>query len=403
MIQAVEPACRQAECYFLENFQAKEVSDSLAHEFGKIIFWKDYTDGFQLLEKIKPDKLIFQLIDNYYHFALLFAARQITSIQIWYIDHGIRFEHELDNMDESHPTKFISFLKRFAGGKILNFASYIKNGFFRKTKTKLPKFKQTDFQKVFNARSVNTFGMFMRSCGHLLRPDGFIVYSPETFSFYKILFQLDLDFEKNHPVIYVGIPSLDHLYWVRDFEPQENANSFLLIDQALHEQSILGWTEIKKIDFLVNLINNLHSYGMTLIIKPHPWNDNYYKKIRNTKNLNFDIIYEINKDNIQNVAMVASFNSTLLLAFCAGKFKVFCFELHPESVKPEFSYGICKYGVAQALYNFIELNNFLKENRIDTTTDFLSKQEKFINEVLYKFDDKSKSRFNEAILLNEFY
>lgn len=99
MSHDIAPSCSHAECYFLENFNEQELSTSSAHNLGAIIYWKNYRDAVQLLKIIQPDKLIFQLIDNYYHFALFFAARHISKIPIWYMDHGVKYEHGMINMD----------------------------------------------------------------------------------------------------------------------------------------------------------------------------------------------------------------------------------------------------------------------------------------------------------------
>ena len=399
MVLVVEPACKQAECYFLENFNEEEVIDSVAHTLGTIIFWKNYSDGSDLLRKIRPDKIIFQLIDNYFHIALFFAARHLQKIPIWYMDHGIRYEHGMVNMDIIESGANLSFSRRIAGKKIRTYVALLKNIFFRKTKSKLSPELRHSIQKVFNSRSKNNFAVFMRECGYLLQPDGFIAYSPETFAFHKNFFNLPATYESTNKVHFVGIPSLDNLFWLNSYEPASVRDSFLLIDQGLHEQSLMGWTEQKKIDFIIGLVDKLQKFNLKLKIKPHPWNDSYYRVIPPLILKHIEIINNLNPSSLDDVGIVGSFNSTLLLAFCAApKFKVVCFEMNPEIVIPSFSYGITKFGVAKEIKKFDELDNLLtntSERNSDIKVEIINK---FIRLMLYKFDDLSSKRFTDAVI-----
>lgn len=94
----------------------------------------------------------------------------------------------------------------------------------------------------------------MKECGHFFQPDHIIEYSPETFGFHKNFFNLPISYKSQNKVQFVGIPSLDKLCWVKDFVPTAIVKSFLLIDQCLHEHSLMGWTEKNKIKFIINLV-----------------------------------------------------------------------------------------------------------------------------------------------------
>ena len=241
----------------------------------------------------------------------------------------------------------------------------------------------------------------MQQCGHFLQPDTFIAYSRETFSFYRHLFSLPDNYEQSNPVYFVGIPALDNLNWLNNYEREAEIEYFLLIDQVLHEQSLMGWTEEKKLEFLKGLVNNLQKFNLKLKIKPHPWNSQYYDKLPNEVKCNISLIQDINPETIKGVNMVASFNSTLLLAFCASpKFKVICFEMHPQILEPSFSFGITKFGVAQKINSFQELNNFILNDEQENLTIKNDKIMAFTDIMLYKFDSCSSDRFNEAILKN---
>lgn len=118
----------------------------------------------------------------------------------------------------------------------------------------------------------------------------------------------------------------------------------------------------------------LHKCGMKLVIKLNSWNNSYYDKIPQTQVTNFSLIGKISPESIANVGTVASFNSTLLLAFCTSiNYKGVCLEMHPQQLNPAFSYGICKYGVAQPIYSFEELENNLEERNRNLTPNIISR------------------------------
>ena len=399
MLQDIAPTCSHADCYFLENFNEQEVSSSIAHKLGTVIYWKNYRDAVQLLKVIQPDKLIFQLIDNYYHFALFFAARHLLKIPIWYMDHGIKYEHGMINMDMIESGMRSSLIRRIIGRKVKSYVALLKNSFFRKTKEQLTSKLMQDIQQVFNSRSKNSFAVFMKECGNFIQPDRFIAYSPETFAFHKIFFSLPKSYESQNRVHFVGIPSLDNLCWIKSFEPAASVESFLLIDQCLHEHSLMGWTEGNKIKFIINLVETLQKFNLKLKIKPHPWNASYYDKLPVLIRQQVIILKNINPKSIEDVNMVGSFNSTLLLPFCTSfKFKVFCFEMNPQVVVPSFSYGIIKFEIAQEIKNFEELKCYLTEVKTDSSIFEIEKIENFTRYMLYKFDGLSSKRLNDAIL-----
>lgn len=399
MVKSVGPACEQANCYFLENFNEPEVSESLAHTLGTVIFWKNYSDAVSLLQKIQPDKIIFQLIDNYYHISLFFAAKYLSKIPVWYMDHGIKYEHTIHNLKQIESEIPQQLSRSLFGKKIKSYIAFLKNSFFRNTKDLLPSPYRKLIMQIFNTRSKNNFAVFMQECGQFLQPDTLIVYSRETFLFYQHFFNLPDDYEQSNTIYFVGIPALDDLNWLKNYDPGKDIDYFLLIDQVLHEQSLMGWTEEKKLKFLIGLVQQLEKFDLKLKIKPHPWNSQYYDKLPNDIKNNILLIQDITPESIKGVDMVGSFNSTLLLAFCTSpSFKVMCFEMHPQVLVPSFSYGITKFGVAQEIKSFDELNNLILSNEQENLILKNNKIIQFTNIMLYKFDSFSSDRFTEAIL-----
>jgi hypothetical protein len=376
----------RASCFFLENFSPLEVSGSMAGEIGKIIYWKDFSDAFELIESIKPDKIVYALIDNYYHFALFFAARQ-NNIPIFYIDHGIRFEEEIEQVYGMYHKKGLAFSINKSYPKAA--LGYYKHRFFRKTVKKLPKAEGKILKKLFIDRTILDYGPFMIKDGHYLQPDDFIIYSEETWKYHKFLF----GFTSRKPRIqFTGIPALDEFTELGKVPFGHKKPGVLYIDQPLHEQNLLGWKRESKIEHLRMLASIVHEQGYKLYVKPHPWNETLYDEAM-AESKEFEVLNEMDFTFIQNnIRVVIGYNSTLLLGFCAlENFLTICITDHPVIFTPNLSQGIVKYHVAVEVKNINELGNVLKypANYMKDKTDHLKE---FHSGMMFSFDGMALKR-----------
>jgi len=376
----------RASCFFLENFSPAEVNGSVAENIGKIIYWKDYSDAFELIDSLKPDRIVYALIDNYYHFALFFAARQ-RQVPIFYIDHGIRFEEEIQQVyGMNHKKNFgINISKSYPKAAL----GYYKHRFFRRTVRKLPNAESKILKKLFFDRTLLDYGRFMISDGHYLQPDDFIIYSEETWKYHKFLFGFAASKPRLH---FTGIPALDEFIELGKIPFDHKQPGVLYIDQPLHEQNHLGWTREGKIRHLRDLASIVHSQGYRLYVKPHPWNETIYDEAMNDCP-GFEVLKELNFNFIQsNIRVVIGYNSTLLLGFCAlENFLTICITDHPVIFTPNLSQGIVKYHVAVELKKLNELGNILAHpaNYMKDKADHL---EEFHSGMMFSFDGLALKR-----------
>lgn len=213
---------------------------------------------------MRPNKVVYALIDNYYHFALFFAANHLN-IPVIYIDHGIRFEAEYAQLASLYSN--IRLRKNKFSGLIKSIPAYLKHSFFRKTVTRLSAENSVILKKLFFERARYDFGFFMERNGEHLQPDIFIVYSKETWKFHKFFFK----FKNGDPkLLYTGIPALDEFIHLDHPAFDQKKNGLLIIDQPLHEQSLFGWDRNGKMNFWNKIFKIASARNFTLYIKPHP-------------------------------------------------------------------------------------------------------------------------------------
>ncbi|MCC7402044.1 MAG: hypothetical protein IT214_11225 [Chitinophagaceae bacterium] len=391
LLNALAPVKNKAQCFFLENFQKLNTGNSHLSSIGRQIYWADYNDAFDLLDQVKPDKVVFLLIDNYYHFALLKTAK-LRKIPVIYLDHGIRYEEENENLKQLEDSRRLTWaakLKKTYPGVCL---SFLKNLFFRNTLQKLSRADRKLMAKMFFKRGRITHSEFMKQMGYMFVPDEFIMYSPATFRFHKKIFRLDENKTATTRVQFIGIPSIDRFSNCH-FVPDSKRKVLLFIDQPLYEQNLLGWTLPLKRKFFDDLLCIVKAHDFKLYIKPHPWNSSENYLMLNSESDVIIINGDLDKEFIENnVLFVGSFNSTLVLPFCAmDQVITFCMENHPIAILPAISEGITKYKVAAKIRSTDELKAMFsnRENIL------ISKRENiplFIKDVLYLFDGRSGER-----------
>lgn len=393
LYQVFGAAAAGANVSFLEEFSRREPENLVALSFGKIIYWSDYSSAFDLLDRLRPDKLVFVLLDNYYHFALLFAAKE-RKIPVVYADHGIRYEEEIQTQAVLDKTLSPGLLARIKRTWPLAWVALLRNRFFRATLMQLDRSRRQQLRTVFFGRARFTYLQFMLRYGKFITPDVFLAYSPTTWRFYQLFFGIAASAAK---VEFTGIPALDEFAAYR-FRPVSERKALLFIDQPFFEQGLLGWTKQKKLDFLQQLSATASANGCTVWIKPHPWNQPVYQEISWPGDIRI-INGNLDQEEVEkHVLWVGSFNSTLLLPFCAhAQVVTFCMENHPLPSNPTIAAGITKHHVAVEINKVGDLAALLKapDRFIEEKKQYI---ETFVREVIFSFDGNSFARLSKALL-----
>ncbi|MEJ8803033.1 hypothetical protein [Pontibacter sp. H249] len=380
--------------YFLEYISPKEVKNKYYKNFGKAIFWGDYKSANDLLQIIRPDKVVFFFIESYFHVILNLACKT-QNISTYLMDHGIR-DSNINIRLEQHfvigqRTSVPSRIK-----KIFHFKEHIKAQIFLRNSIKdLSKEELFFFSAFYNIRSKNDFINTFKIIDSPLRTANiYISFSSKTFDVHKYYDHLS----NNKKVHFIGIPSYDHLV---DLKPKTKAKSqILFIDQGLVTRRFFGWTEAIYKHFIVQFNKICSIHGYQLLVKLHPiqpetdiklWSSLSNARIIENEDLMLQLPF---------TRLIVGFSSTYLLPLAALEYTtLITLENHPAG-KLDVSKSFIDAGVAHPVYKLEELHQILP-NIAQFHQQQLPNKAKFTEEWMYKFDGKSGERLRNILLSNE--
>ena len=396
LLKNVAGGATGADSYFLESFRPEEISDPFISTLGKVIFWRDYPDAVAILEALRPEKIVCMHIESYYHIALRLAARHLR-IPVVFIDHGIRFANQATlqkQVYEARPYTLTQRIRRSRPGGLL---TRLYNRFFAATMKRIDPAVAKQGKKMFLTRATGTPLSLMQKHADGLRPDAIIAYSPETMKAHAAMFQLPAGFTQ---VTFTGIPSLDPFapFLAPAAGQGSDKKSLLWIDQPMHEQKILGWTADAKLSFYRNLVRAAQAAGYVLYLKLHPWNKPVHEQLEPEYREAIRVVADLTPELITGISSAGSFNSALLLGFCAMPgVATFCMEVHPVTATPAFAQELTKWGTAALLRSYEELQHLLARPEA-----FLEEKQAripaFIQEAAYAMDGHASERITEALL-----
>lgn len=369
--------------FFLTYYSYKQLPNQNAKEFGSVVFWNDFSSGFDLLIKLDIHKMIFYEYESYNNIAIRAAAKQI-GIKCYHLDHGFRGSVEAALKISKNGRSWKKYIYK------IPFVSYFKLFFFSRF------YYNTYFQCNYDLKKqlltyykirsqLDILSTFERISSSLLRLDFYITYSREGLNFFIVYHHLNKVF-KNYK--FIGFPQFDELAINAKKKSNGCSNKLLFIDQPFYEQNSFGWTLKHKVSFLEDLKALVKALNIELIIKSHPLND-----ISIYKNLGCKVI-DVNIFSDFLYSYVIGFNSTLLFSLASiPNTLLFCLNNHPKPFEEIKDNVFVKEKVAiglNQLSDFPENFSSIKTNEKD--------RKEFIKKFLFKFDGKGKERLAKIIL-----
>ncbi len=317
-------------------------------KYGRIIFWENYKDAFELLKKNKPSKIVFFNYESFNQVALLSASKQM-GVKSFHMEHGLRLN--FISSDFSTPSTFsevlVSILRKAFFIKKMFF---IKNHFYRKTMLKSNPRQKKFLKKYFHIRVSNSpVTTFRNLMNEMIKPDHFISPNKITLSHHLHRHGASID-EINFT--FIGYPQFSFINPLLSLDETER-KIVLLIDQPLSEQKVFGWTKQIKIAFIEGLMENIDSNSF--YIKPHPGNElsHYPNGVRLIKDEQF-------LNTLEKTKVVLGFYSTLMMPLAALEHTtLFVFENHPLELSTKPSTIFTEAGVAHEIKTPKELKEKL--------------------------------------------
>jgi hypothetical protein len=381
----------EVDFYFIEFVNEHFLKNKECLEYGFVIYWKNYKDAYDLLDKIRPEKIVFYFIESFNHVALNVAAKS-GKIPTYHLEHGLRFSLNSFLKENNRLKKISNRIKAVTQLRHV-YDRYAGRMFFRNTIKKSSKKESEFLSSYYSIRKKRSIRETSKEIRDPLRlPDKYISFSPLIFDYHKKLEGLS----DSYPVYYVGIPFFDRFFkWKALCQYGEN---ILFIDQPLHEKKFLKWTAEFKEKFLRALINMARSMDKKLYIKPHPWNDKFiYRPFL----ADIILVEESWEAIVPDINITLGFASTLLMPFMAmDHIACFTIEMHPQKTNPEYSDFLLRSKACHSVDNFEDLSERLKNSSV-----WHQKQKDhknyFIENWMYCFDGKSSERLRKALIKDE--
>lgn len=362
----------------------RSVNDRDNHPFRQVYF-TDYKTPYQLLEAVRPDKVLLFNINSFTHVALNLAAKN-RGIPTYTMHHGI---HHADLIEMNIVREKVGLHKKrrlvsstqtlrfyFSALRWRNvgqFYSFVRFAWIRQKRDRLLAANKS----IFDARL----------------PDHYINLSPHNAMLAKRVDRIQSD-EK---FIYIGHPFFDgiltRLNELKERNGQAQENYFLLIDFPNIENhlSFKLMTAGRKRNFYKKLSALAKSEGCRLKIKLHPFG---FDSPHNYKDDNIDLVYEADMAPLIHYAKKCfSFFSTLIIPIIYHKGT--CFIIHIGDDR-QLQKDLVELGVARKL----DADDFDAADIAEVPGDAVSEKayQVFVERYLYYTDGKATERLKNILL-----
>jgi hypothetical protein len=358
----------------------KTLSTEYVDEFAEVTYWSKYSNAFELLNDIKPNKIVFMGTESLHTIALNYAARE-KKISTYYLQHGIfaplsfyinahKKANDINGIKSSSDRSLVIFMTKFyllTFGIHLRALGYLVNYIIYKGKM-----SQVEFliKNRFQYRIL----------------DRYIVYTISNALFLSHRDQFPVDKYQE-----IGDPNFDKYYRKGEHE----SSYLLLIDIPLVEIRAEG--RVVKRSYTADKANEFYSMvneycmdkGVRLKIKIHPYN---FESTFYLEHSNIDYIRECSiPDLIDGANMIVSFFSTLTLP-CILKKPFLLIRTNDEEALLN---DLEKWGLPACpnfenfLYSDIQFIKMKDYSRVLTALQ---------SEYIYKFDGCATMRFKTILL-----
>ena len=349
-----------------------------------VLYWQDFANAHQILDSVRPEKILFMSLTSGYPIALNLAA-QFRGIPTFILQHGMFGFYEDERATESRSTALRKTGSAHNSSRTANKSSSL--GFLLRSMA---------LHDLVAVPQMALFFLIMHRCGYFAAckhvrfrqrmPTGYICFTERNATIYR-----ELDHPRPEQLHVIGIPEYDRFFRSTSSPPEPAAESpyYLLIDQPLAENS-WGTPTVSRDDmvqFYGKLIAYCKSRKAQLRIKLHPesyrcdWlpQDNNVQWIKDA-----DLV-----SLIRGAKACFGMFSTLVLP--AAVLKPLClFDVKPSSMVAD----LCQRGMASVLDFFQFTPSDIGFCQVDhTAPDF----PRFVEDYFFRMDGRSTDRLAEVL------
>ncbi|MDF2379963.1 hypothetical protein JMG10_00690 [Nostoc ellipsosporum NOK] len=349
-------------------------------------YWADYRNAQDLLNKIRPEKVVMMGTESLLNLALLFTCRR-RKIPTYVMQHGLfhdlktnilidreLMKNKVGGEEKKEETMEVRkhiipfFLKSLRPGDFFNL--------FRIAKWQLNRRKMLDLEALALNRHPYQ------------QADFYIVYSKFNGKYFT-----EVDGPGEEKMLEIGIPEFDAYFSYKQTAPAAHPYN-VLIDSALtynKEYKTMGLVSQDSYNAFLGSMNNISiRQGRKLYVKLHPFcydNDQFLQHENITYFRDCDIV-----DMIMRADGIIGFNSTLMIPALYYKPAVlFRYQEHSYLEDAAVKYG---FGRVHDYYDYSEETVYgdLQETASDKRKRILEKL------FIYKADGQTAERLKEVLL-----
>jgi hypothetical protein len=377
----IEPFERlKSEFRFAYIFYRNREEEEQCYTDEPVLYWQDYSNAQEILDEVRPDKIIFMSLTSGYPIALNMAARQ-RGIATYILQHGIHSSYA-DEIAAKAQTKVLRKESSFPDRVVKSSST----GFLART------MRAGDFPAI---PRMALFFLLMHRWGDFVAcryarfpqrmPTGYICFTERNAVIYR-----ELDHARPDQIHVIGIPEYDGFFTTARFgDCIDEAPYYLLIDQPLAENS-WGTPSVSReemIRFYRKLIAYCKNQNARLKIKLHPesYNCEWLPEDEGAEWIRDTDIFHL----IRGATACFGMFSTLVLP--AAVLKPLClFDAKPSSMVNDLS----QRGLALVLDFFTFEPSDIQFRQIKKTSVEFTR---FVQDYLYKMDARSGDRLAEVL------
>jgi hypothetical protein len=348
--------------------------------FGlNIIHWNNYSSPYELLEAIKPDKVLFHDIESFHQVALNIAAKN-RNIPTIVLEHGMRSDLEIEIAFGKYRDKEeLTVIPESNVPAQNNTFSFFIRALQLKNLFALPRL----LHFVYNRKKYGlTIGLYRSHCN--IRKANIYI----NFTLHNASYIIKRDGIPEDKIINIGNPSFDDSFnYLNSQLAIKDKDYFLLVDAPYCEQEYYKLSREEKIRFYEKLNSFCLEKKKRLVIKLHPlsYNSDYLP-------------------THENMVYYRETNIAKLIAGAEGCFMINFSTLSPlimiYSPVAYFNTKVSLFDVELTRMGLLKEHDFYAfvNKDIMFTTVNEGSRNFLINKYLYKTDGKATERLQQILL-----
>jgi hypothetical protein len=360
--------------------------------YGPLRFWDEFRHANDLLDQLRPDRIVFFYISSLNQVALKVAAQQ-RGIPTLHLEHGFR-QRYADSVD--HALVSVGVRRRLNLAKLRReFPHIVRNhAFFMRSVPQLrPPVRQELFR--YGLRSyARGLSLGARSeFGRLRQPDRYIAFSPEILEYHRV--QDAMSAEDMQRVTYIGLPQFDP-YCNLPVAPIDPRN-VILIDHQNHSGKLYGWTIEFRHEWVRKIHETITALGLRLFVKQHPGDlSNAWAPYLDKGNVEI-IDHDRLRALLPSTRLILGGFSTMQLPVTGLPHTVLItLEIHPDA-GVHGSKQFIDAGVAAPVTSFEQLrSNLIDVERL--AAEQSRHKAAFVEQFLHKMDGNAGARLREVLI-----